>query len=352
MRAKKLLLGACCLAMLFGLAACGGEKQEEADATPTVAARATATPVPTSTPTPTPAPTATPEPTPTPVHEPAKIENSSIPKAYKQFNKDYAGKVVNIEYETYAYADNMEPITKPAVVCLPPKYDESKQYNVIYLMHGIGGTPSEWNIGNVFSELRCAMDNLMYWQEAEEFIIVVPYGRSCVDYTNLSFDKAYSFYEFGKELRNDLIPYIDKNFATYAEYDENGYDLTAARDHRAMAGLSMGGMQTINVGLCECLDIMSYFGAFSAAPTSNTASVVAEKIATFDEKYDIKYFYNICGLSDGTALASAKAAVNGLDALTDRITEGENFMWHEVAGAHDYKVWSLGFYNFAQMVFK
>ena len=85
----------------------------------------------------------------------------------------------------------------------------------------------------------------MFYEEAKPFIIVVPYGRSCVDYTNLSFDKAYSFYEFGKELRNDLIPYIDKNFATYAEYDENGYDLTAARDHRAMAGLSMGGSGTL-----------------------------------------------------------------------------------------------------------
>jgi len=356
MKMKKWLFVICCLTMLCGMVACGSDEggEEEAgvtlavnpDTTPTPTPEPTATPEPT--PTPTPAPTATPKPT----HAPAKLENSSIPREYKQFNKDYAGKVVNIEYETYAYADNMEPITKPAVVCLPPKYDETKQYNVIYLMHGIGGTPSEWNIGNVFSELRCAMDNLMYWQEAEEFIIVVPYGRSCVDYTNLSFDKAYSFYEFGKELRNDLIPYIEKNFATYAEYDENGYDLTATRDHRAMAGLSMGGMQTINVGLCECLDIMSYFGAFSAAPTSNTASVVNEKISAFDDKYDIKYFYNICGLSDGTALASAKAAVNGLDAMTDKLTDGENFMWHEVPGAHDYKVWSLGLYNFAQLVFK
>lgn len=355
MKMKKFLIGVFCLTLLCSLMACGGNGDDE-EAGVTLAPKATENVVPTEAPTPTPEPTPTPTPaptaTPTPTHAPAKIENSGIPKEYKQFNKDYAGKVVNIEYETYAYADNMEPITKPAVVCLPPKYDESKQYNVIYLMHGIGGTPSEWNIGNVFSELRCAMDNLMYYGEAEEFIIVVPYGRSCVEYTNLSFDKAYSFYAFGQELRNDLIPYIDKNFATYGEYDENGYDLTAAREHRAMAGLSMGGMQTINIGLCECLDIMAYFGAFSAAPTSNTASVVAEKIAEFDDQYDIKYFYNICGLSDGTALASAKAAVNGLDALTDKITEGENFMWHEVAGAHDYKVWSLGFYNFAQMVFK
>ena len=85
------------------------------------------------------------------------------------------------------------------------------------------------------------MDNLMYYGEAEEFIIVVPNGRSSVSYQDRSFANMNGFYFFGQELRNDLIPYIDKNFATYAEYDENGYDLTATRDHRAMAGLSMGG---------------------------------------------------------------------------------------------------------------
>ncbi len=286
-----------------------------------------------------------------PDHEPAKLEDNGYPLEYTKFNKDYAGRVEKIEYQTYAYADNKEPITKPAYVLLPPKYDESKQYNVMYLMHGIGGAPSEWKITSLFDGIRCAMDNLMYYGEAEEFIIVVPYGRSCVEYTKTSFDYAYSFYAFGQELRNDLIPYIDKNYSTYAEYDENGYDLTAARDHRAMAGLSMGGMQTINIGLCECLDIISYFGAFSAAPTSNEASVIAEKLKEF-EGYDINYFYNICGTEDGTAIASASAAVEGLDPLTDKLTEGENFMWHKVPGYHDHKVWHLGLYNFAQIVFQ
>ena len=283
-------------------------------------------------------------------HEPAKLEDITYPKEYGEYNKNYAGSVKKIEYTTYAYADNGEEITKPAYVLLPPKYDESKQYNVLYLMHGVGGTPSEWNIANAFSEIRCAMDKLMYYGEAEEFIIVVPYGRSNVNYTNKSMANAYSFYAFGQELRNDLIPYIDEHYATYADYEE-GYDLTAARDHRAMAGLSMGGMQTINIGLCECLDIISYFGAFSAAPTSNEAEVIAEALQNF-EGYDINYFYSLCGTEDGTAYHSAAAAVEGLDALTDKLTEGENFMWHKVKGDHEMRIWHLGLYNFAQMVFK
>ena len=159
------------------------------------------------------------------------------------------------------------------------------------------------------------------------------------------------FYEFGKELRNDLIPYIDANFATYGEYSETRYDLTAARDHRAMAGLSMGGMQTINIGIGECLDIMSWYGAFSAAPTSNSAAATASKLETYPEEYEIHYFYNLCGTGDSVAYDSAKNAVNGLTEKTDRLTDGKNFMWQEISGGHDFAVWYLGFYNFAQLVF-
>ncbi len=332
----KMVFGTCCMTLLFGLAACGGD----------TGAKTTPTPATTSTPTPSPKPTPTPEPT----KAPAKLEDVEIPAEYKLLNKDFLGTVELISYTTRDYFGDGAEITKNAYVYLPPQYDETKQYNVLYLMHGIGGDEKEWGIHNTFSTVKLAMDNLIYYGDIEPFIVVVPNGRSSANFAATG-SNYNSFYLFGQELRNDLIPYIDATYATYAEYNADGYDLTAARDHRAMAGLSMGGMQTINIGLCECLDIMSYFGAFSAAPTSNTASVIAEKLKGFED-YEIHYFYNICGTSDGTALASAKSAVTGLDALTDKLTEGENFMWHTVSGGHDFAVWNLGFYNFAQKVFK
>lgn len=332
----KMVFGTCCMTLLFGLAACGGG----------TGAKTTPTPAVTSTPTPSPEPTPTPEPT----KAPAKLEDVEIPAEYKLLNKDFLGTVELISYTTRDYFGDGAEITKNAYVYLPPQYDETKQYNVLYLMHGIGGDEKEWGIHNTFSTVKLAMDNLIYYGDIEPFIVVVPNGRSSANFAATG-SNYNSFYLFGQELRNDLIPYIDATYATYAEYNADGYDLTAARDHRAMAGLSMGGMQAINIGLCECLDIMSYFGAFSAAPTSNTASVIAEKLKSFKD-YEIHYFYNICGTSDGTALASAKGAVTGLDALTDKLTEGENFMWHTVSGGHDFAVWNLGFYNFAQMVFK
>jgi len=284
------------------------------------------------------------------VPEVAKLESVDVPAKYTSLNTANGGTIVEIEYTTYDYAGDGHEITKPAFVYLPPKYDETKQYNVLYLMHGVGGNEREWGMTGNGSQVKKMMDNLIAYGDIEPFIVVTPNGRSCADFANTG-AKYDGFYLFGQELKNDLIPYIDANFATYAEYDENGYDLTAARDHRAMAGLSMGGMQTINVGIGECLDVLSWYGSFSSAPTSNSASVTAQKLAAYPEEYDIHYFYNICGLSDGTAIGAHRNATRGLCDLTDRLTDGENFLWHEVQGVHDFHVWYLGYFNFAQIVF-
>ncbi len=351
---KHVIIGAF-LALSAGMAACGRTETtkaptattaptEQPTATPTVAA--TATPVPTETP----KPTATPTPEAEEMEEPAKLESKMIPVRYTKFNALSMGKVEEIKYQTYDYYGDGAELTKSAFIYLPPNYDESRQYNVLYLMHGIGGSEREWGMTGSMSKVKLMMDNLIAYGDIEPFIVVTPNGRSSADFANTDAD-FNSFYVFGQELRNDLIPYIEENYATYGEYHADGYDVTAARDHRAMAGLSMGGMQTINIGIGECLDMISWYGAFSAAPTSNPAAVTAEKLAAYPEEYDIHYFYNICGLSDGVALSSHKNAIQGLCDQTDRLADGENFMWQEVSGAHDFQVWYLGFYNFAQLVF-
>jgi len=273
----------------------------------------------------------------------------SIPSDMLIKRTDHSGTIEKITYPTRDYFGDEAEITKQAYVYLPYNYDKSRQYNVLYLMHGIGGSEDEWGMNNDDSRIKIIMDNLIYNGLIEPFIIVTPNGRSSADHSPSS--DYNSFYLFGKELRNDLIPYIDKNYSTYAEYDEAGYDLTKARDHRAMAGLSMGGMQTINIGLCECLDIISYFGAFSAAPTTYPASTIVEKLKGFSE-YDINFFYNICGTEDQIAIASASAAVSSLTGLTDKLSEDRNFIWQTVSGGHSFDIWFLGFYNFVNLVFK
>ena len=271
-----------------------------------------------------------------------------IPSKYIDLQLRERGTIEHISYTSYDYFGDGAEVTKEANVYLPYNYDTSKQYNVLYLMHGIGGDENEWGMTGNMSRVKIIMDNLSYYGDIDSFIVVTPNGRSATDHgPNSDFN---SFYCFGKELRNDLIPYIESHYSTYAEYDENGYDLTQNRDHRAMAGLSMGGMQTINIGIGEFLDLFGYFGAFSAAPTSNPAAKTIEILE--GNEYPIHFFYNICGTEDQIAYPSASAAAKTLPALSDRFTDGENFMWVELKGAHDFNIWYLGFYHFAQLVFQ
>lgn len=269
-----------------------------------------------------------------------------IPDKYIMPFDGEKGTVEGITYDAKDYIGSGEGCEKKAFVYLPAGYDESKQYNVIYLMHGIGGSENEWGLNDKNSKLKKIVDNLIGYGDVEPFILVTPNGKALgCEHT----DATDSFYQFGYELRNDLIPYIESHYATYAEYDENGYDLTATRTHRAIAGLSMGGMQTINIGLCECLDLFSWFGAFSAAPTSYPATKVASIIDPLE--YDVDYFYNLCGTEDNIAYASASAAAKTVDTFSEKLTADENFTWHERSGGHDFGIWYLGLYNFAQIAF-
>lgn len=224
--------------------------------------------------------------------EPTAEISEMIPAKYLSLRVTECGTIENISYTTYDYFGDGSEIEKQANVYLPYGYDEENKYNVLYLMHGIGGDENEWGMTGSTSRVKIIMDNLIYNGDVEPFIVVTPNGRSGADFANKNSDYN-SFYEFGKELRNDLIPYIESHYATYGQSGEKDYDMRADREHRAMAGLSMGGMQTINIGMCECLDIISYFGAFSAAPTSYKG---ADIVKIIDEQFpdeEIKFFYNI-----------------------------------------------------------
>lgn len=269
-----------------------------------------------------------------------------LPGQYSLPYEGDKGTVEQISYMAKDYLGDGDDYEKKAYVYLPAGYDESKKYNVLYLMHGIGGNEKEWGLDSNTSKLKRILDHVFGSGAVEPFIVVTPNGKA---YALTHEQENDLFYLYGYELRNDLIPYIESHYSTYAEYNEEGYDLTATRTHRAIAGLSMGGMQTINVGIGECLDIFSYFGAFSAAPTSDNKSVVAKNIT--DSEYELDYFYNICGTEDNIAYASAAAAAKGLPDICDKITDGENYMWQEKAGGHDFNIWYLGIYNFSQLAF-
>ena len=254
----------------------------------------------------------------------------SIPTRYS-VKCDRGGTVEPFTYEAHDYANEQEVYEKCAFVYLPYGYDPSRTYSLLILCHGIGGSEYEWGLTEGSSRVRCIMDNLIDRGEIEPFIVVTPNGRAgrTADYS--------SFYLFDQELRNDLLPALAERYAV------DIHD----RSRCAMAGLSMGGMQTINIGIGKCLDLFSAFGAFSAAPTSNPASVTAVTLNAAED-LPIRVFYSICGTEDSIALASSDLAVNRLDELTDALDE-HNFIVQHVPGGHDFGVWYLGFYNFARL---
>ena len=252
----------------------------------------------------------------------------SVPTAYTT-PADEKGTVQKIEYTARDWFRGDGTYTKHAYVYLPHGYDPDGSYPLLILCHGIGGNEAEWGMTNLTSKVAVIMDNLIQKGEIRPFIIVTPNGRAG------STTDPGAFYAFGSEIRNDLLPYLEAHYAVSLD-----------RSERAMAGLSMGGMQTINIGMGECMDLFSWFGAFSACPTTHTASEIAAGLNRQEE--NINFFYSICGTNDNIAYASACAAVNGLPDLTDKLSE-ENFLRQEQPGAHDFYIWYLGFFNFARI---
>ena len=264
-----------------------------------------------------------------------------IPTAYK-LRPTVRGTVERIGYPSRDYFGDGAEMTKHALVYLPAGYDPGQRYDVMILCHGIGGNENEWGFENSYCVGRNVIDNLIMNGDIRPMIIVMPNGRNCAKPYTSSMENSGAFYVFGQELRNDLIPWIDSHYATYGSDCPD--DPSAAREHRAMAGLSMGGMQTINIGLCECPDLFAWFGAFSAAPTTYTANEIVKALDQYPD-LDIRYFYSICGTEDSLYFAGSGAAKD-ITSLTDRFTEA-NWHWQERSGGHDFNIWNLGLYNFA-----
>ena len=253
--------------------------------------------------------------------------DDAIPTRYLVRCKN-EGTVERFTYEAHDYANNQEPYQKTAFVYLPFGYDPARTYPLLILCHGVGGNEYEWGLNEGASgRVKCIMDNLIDGGEIRPFIIVTPNGRA--GHT----EDTSSFFLFDQELRSDLLPALAERYAV----DIHNRDLCA------MAGLSMGGIQTIGLGLEKCLDIFSAFGVFSGMSFNSPESVSAGLNAS---GLPIRVFYSICGTED--SVINGFGTIERIGALTEGLNE-ENFIVQYVTGGHDFGVWYLGFYNFARL---
>jgi len=242
-----------------------------------------------------------------------------------------------------------------ALVYLPPNYDTetTARYPVLYLQHGAGEDETGWiRQGHA----NFIMDNLLAAGKCKPMIIVMAYGYArhaghpAPDLTGKAFgspEMRRAMQEmmtaFEDDLTQALVPFIDSNFRTLSD-----------RDHRAMAGLSMGGMQTFQITFAH-LDMFSYIGGFSGAGLSFG-----------NQQPDIKTAYN-GAMADPAAFAKRVHLLwvgvgteepqmmhAGLERLHTSLQEAKvQHVFYESPGtAHEWQTWRRDLNDFAPRLFQ
>ena len=229
----------------------------------------------------------------------------------------------------YIRSKALENQTREVRVYTPPGYDAngSTKYPVLYLLHGNNDTAAGWTEVGRANEI---LDNLIAQKKALPMIIVMPWGHA----TPYGEAQGNNTALFEKYLLDDLIPAIDKTYRTLAD-----------REHRALVGLSMGGGQTLAIGLTH-LETFSALGAYSAAvPADFETRFKAFLDDPSDANAKLKVFWIGCGKADAAFPRSEK-----LDAALKSHQIHHTFMASE--GYHNYANWRLYLGETLPMLFR
>jgi enterochelin esterase-like enzyme len=234
------------------------------------------------------------------------------------------------ELEMVAYESASVGTTRKMQVYTPPGYTKDKKYPVLYLLHGIGGDETEWQR---FAAPNVILDNLLADGKITPMIVVMPNGRAQKNdrAEGNVFASAPAFAAFEQDLLKDVIPAI-----------ESRYSVQADCEHRSLAGLSMGGGQSLNFGLAH-LDVFAWVGAFSAAPNTKPAKELAPDPVAIKDKP--KLLWLSCGKKDDLIWVS-----QGVHAyLRDNNIP---HLWHVDGNGHDPRHWRNSLYLFSQRIFR
>jgi enterochelin esterase-like enzyme len=267
------------------------------------------------------------------------------------------------------YLSKVTGAWRRCIVYTPPSYNDAAnsatRYPVLYLQHGAGEDETGWGRQG---RVNFIIDNLVKGgpngqARTKPMIVVMDngyagYAKGSADQGNL--DPSARFLgpgteAFGSVMMNDLIPMIDRNFRTIAD-----------RDSRAMAGLSMGAMQTMAIALTH-LDVFSYIGAFSlpffGAPTATAASTAGPRpapplfdpktsyggvfadAASFNQKVRVLWF------GAGTAELQLNGALR--ENVSKLAAQGIKPVLYQAGGsAHEWQTWRHCLNEFAPLLFR
>jgi enterochelin esterase-like enzyme len=220
-------------------------------------------------------------------------------------------------------------------VYTPPGYERGEgKFPVFYLLHGASDSDASWSsVGRA----GFIMDNLIAAKKAKPMIVVMPAGH-----TQVSGTRGGAVDEFVDDFLKDIMPYIDKNYRVYTD-----------GAHRAIAGLSMGGGQTLNIALPHLNDF-AYVGVFSSGlfgAGRGAAGVAAweqqhpDVLDNADLKKDLKLLWFSTGKED-FLLSTTTATVDMLK------KHGFNPVYRQTEGGHTWINWRDYLHEFAPQLFQ
>ncbi len=233
----------------------------------------------------------------------------------------------------------------------PPGYELGKgRFPVFYLLHGAGDCDEAWtSVGRA----GFILDNLIAAKKAKPMIVVMPAGHTSTSFGPGGRGLSSAMDEFGEDFTKDIMPYV-----------ESHYRVQKGRGQRAIAGLSMGGMQTLNISMSH-LDKFGYVGVFSSgvfgtgprtpaaagsapAPPAISPEWEKQRLAMLDNpklKKDLKVLWFATGKED-FLLNTTKATLEMLK------KHGFSPVYNETAGGHTWLNWRDYLIEFAPQLFK
>ncbi|HMJ67171.1 MAG TPA: alpha/beta hydrolase-fold protein [Candidatus Binatia bacterium] len=231
-------------------------------------------------------------------------------------------------------------------VYTPPGYESGKgEFPVFYLLHGAGDCDDSWtSVGRA----GFILDNLIAAKKAKPMIVVMPAGHTRAFSFARSSGSSTNADEFIQDFTGDVMPYVEKT-----------YRVRADRGHRAVAGLSMGGAQTLNLGIPN-LEKFAYLGVFSSGVFGITTNRVGGASAPTGPSWEERNKEELDNvkLKKGLKLVWFGTGKDDFLVETSRATvamlkkHGFDVVYSETAGAHTWLVWRQYLSEFAPQLFQ
>lgn len=233
--------------------------------------------------------------------------------------------------EIFFHSDSTKS-ERRAFVYTPPGYDQDqeKRYPVLYLQHGWGENEYGWSVQG---HAAFIMDNLLAEGKIKPFIIVMTYGMT--NEVRMGGMRNFDIKDFETVLVSELVPHVDSQFRTLTD-----------QPNRAMAGLSMGSMETKSITLRN-LDKFSHIGLFSGATISKED---VEKTDGFADKVKLVFVsYGSKEVGGGRTNRGGDPAAS-VQQLKDLGINAHYYLSPETA--HEWQTWRRSLKEFAPLLFQ